>query len=331
MIHGDANYVFHDTVGIVHYANDDALEMALKVGQNNPQAEVFIFHDKPLRHTLFLFKQHDGEFFYYRNGELSVTQSYWRDEGISRFSVHAALYNKYRSSSRGNNGSEPTSEPTRMFLYFGHEIPDSPGFQYDGSYSDSTLTIEKFSHELGSFLYKTTDRTDTSLVSAKIRFDLLLLSTCNNGTPHSVFALSHYARRIIASPTNLHLSYLDIAPFEHLEQHIRENDLGVFAENAALHAFSKLTASVQTVVSVVVYDSDRVGQYVSSVAPTYNKSLSRIEAAPDVLFTRCDCGDIPMYQLPNMNDGVVVYYRPPVFGRDSNKLHHSGWSCWTKE
>lgn len=55
MIHRDANYVFHHTSGVAYHADEVALARARRVALANPQAEVFIFHEKPLRKTLFYF------------------------------------------------------------------------------------------------------------------------------------------------------------------------------------------------------------------------------------------------------------------------------------
>ncbi len=313
IIHGDANYVYHDTVGIAHYADEEALAKAQTVARANPEAEVFIFHDKPLSRTLFFFKRRDGDFYFYRNGELAATHSYWRDEGegAARFAAHGALYNQFRSKSPGS-----LVRPMRMFLYFGHEIPEVEGLHYDASYPDSTLTVTKFSKDLRAFS------------SDSKHFDLAFLSTCFNGTPHSIAALAPHTRYVIASPTNLHLSYLDVAPFEHLENTLGNRDIASFARTVARNAFDKLSASVQTVVSVAVYDVAKVELYTSSIDSAYTAALASIAAAPMLTLAHCDCVEQAPFNSPLMGSGVEVLYRPVKFGRDASKLQHSGWSCW---
>lgn len=326
MIHGDANYVFHDTAGAVHYANEDVLARAKEVALANPQAEVFIFHDMPLNKTLFFFKQHDGEFYYYRNGELEATQQYWRDEGTSRFSVQGALYNAFRSKSDANEAHSQT----KMFLYYGHEIPEEDGQHYDDSYPDSTLTIRKFSNELISFTSQEqiTENMGTGIDSKF--FDLIVMSTCYNGSPRSVAALAPYTRYIIASPTNLHLSYFDLEPFMHLEYADKFNSIDAFADHAAESAYTKLSASVQTVVAVSVYNVLLVGPYLDSIETTYSQILATVNTDPRQIDAHCDCADLAPFNKPLMHNGVKVFYRPPIFGRDAHKIHHSGWSCWTR-
>lgn len=339
VIHGDANYVFHDTVGVAHHANEDVLARAQAVALANPQAEVFIFHDKPLRKTLFLFKQHDGEFYYYRNGELVATREYWRDEGTSRFSVQGALYNAYRSRLDTN----ASKSLTRILLYFGHEIPEFDDQHYDESYPDSTLTIKKFSNALRSFTNQEpgtwnpehgtwnpepgTGNPEHGTSSQY--FDLIVMSTCYNGSPHSIAALAPHSRYIIASPTSLHLSYFDIEIFRHLEQTLGGSSMSVFAQRAAESAYNRLSASVQTVVGVSAYDVSLVIPYTNSIAEIYSQRIATMNTTPNATMAHCDCADLAPFNNPLMHDGVQVLYRPPLFGRDANKILHSGWSCWT--
>lgn len=70
VIHGDGDYLYHDTTGNEYRADEEALAGALRVAEENPNAEVFIFHQQPRRRFLFLFPLPDGEFHYYRNGRL---------------------------------------------------------------------------------------------------------------------------------------------------------------------------------------------------------------------------------------------------------------------
>ena len=43
IIHGDGNYLYHDSRGNAHRADEEALIEATMVAEQNPQAEVFIF------------------------------------------------------------------------------------------------------------------------------------------------------------------------------------------------------------------------------------------------------------------------------------------------
>ena len=77
IIHGDNNYLYHDTAGNEYTADEKVLASAKRVAEKNPFAEVFIFHQKPRSHFLFFFPLRDGEFYYYRNGQLVENESYW--------------------------------------------------------------------------------------------------------------------------------------------------------------------------------------------------------------------------------------------------------------
>jgi len=278
------------------------------VATQNPQAEMFIFHERHRRHALFFFPLRDGKFYYYRNGRLLAEEAYWRDKGQSRFAPEVELYNRFHA--------EEQPQLVRLFLYFGHEIPESNGAGYDASYSNRTFTV----HDLASGLeHITRDST---------KFDLILLSTCFNGTPYTIAALAPYARYIIASPGNLHLSYFDLNPFERLDVRLRDGDVSAFAKKFAHQAFDRLISDVQTEVTVAVYDVGRVQGFLHSVDSVYDHALTTLKGETPASIEHCDCAEDPAYVLPGMSEGVNLFYRPPLFGRSKHKQNHSGWECW---
>jgi hypothetical protein len=309
IIHGDGDYLYHDPHGTAHRADEVAFLEATRVAEQNPQAEVFIFHERPRRHALLLFPLRDGEFYYYRHGRLLAQESYWRDQGQSRFDPEATLYQRFRA------GEQP--QLVRLFLYFGHEIPEFGGAGYDASYSQRTFTVADLADGL-----KRITPDDSS------RFDLLVLSTCFNGTPHTIAALAPYAQTIVASPDNLHLSYFDLQPFEQLDVGLRDGDMAGFAKNFARQAFDRLTEDIQTAVTVAVYDVDRVRGFLHAVDTVYYHTLNTLKGRTPGSIKHCDCADDPIYVLPGMSEGVEVFYRPSRFGRLKQKQNHSGWECW---
>jgi hypothetical protein len=195
-----------------------------------------------------------------------------------------------------------------VFLYYGHEIPESGGPGYDASYPDRIFTIRDLAVGLLGF---TCDFA---------RFDLLVLSTCFGGTPYTIGTLAPSARYIIASPCNLHLSYFDFQSLERLDLNVRDGEVSAFAGRFAHHAFDRLARDLQTEVSVAVYDVDRMRDFLSSVRSEYDRTTTAIE--------HCDCADLPGYELPPMREGVELFYRPARFGRLKQKQGHSGWECW---
>jgi hypothetical protein len=311
IIHGDSDYLYHDPQSNARRADQEAFLAATKVAERNPQAEVFIFHERARRHTLVLFPHRDGKFYYYRNGQLLAQESYWRDQGEARFDPEVTLYHRFHM------GAQP--QAVRFFFYFGHEIPEFGGTGYDASYSQRTFTVPDLADGL-----KQIASDDSS------KFDLLVLSTCFNGTPHTITALAPYARTIIASPDNLHLSYFDLQPFEQLEVGLQDGNVAGFAKKFAQQAFDRLTEDIQTAVTVAIYDVDRVQGYIDSVESVYNQALTSLAGLTTGSIKHCDCADDPVYVLPGMSEGVEVLYRPPRFGRSKQKQIHSGWECWMR-
>jgi hypothetical protein len=311
IIHGDGEYLFHDTNGNEYSADDEALAEVIKVAQQNPQAEVFIFHQKPKRHFLFFFPLKDGEFYYYRNGRLIAIESYWREQGQPPLDLEAELYRRYRGNTE--------RKMVRIFLYCGHEIPEFGGAGYDASYPDRPFTIHDLAGTLAGF---TRDST---------KFDLALLSTCFGGTPYTIGTVGQFARYIIASPGNLHLSYFDLQPLERLDLSLGDGDPHAFAERFARRSFDRLTREIQTAVSVGVYDVDRGQEFLRSVHGTYEKTLNILKGMGEnsmTMMEHCDCADLPAYDLPTIKEGVDVFYRPARFGRSRHKQTHSGCECW---
>jgi len=313
IIHGDGGYFYHDTNGNEYKADEVTLEKAKRIAQQNFNAEVFIFHQKPKRHFLFFFPIKDGEFYYYRNGQLAANETYWRDQEESNFENELDYYRRFHVSNK--------NELVNILLYFGHEIPELGGVGYDESYPDRAFNIKHLASGL------------KNLTSDSTKFDLMILSTCFGGTPYTISNLMPYAKYIIASPENLHLSYFEINLLERLDFNLHERDIYTFAKRFAQQAFEKLTSEIQTAVSVAVYDIDRVQDYYQSVYKIYENDLTTLRGKSRVYpatVERCDCADIAEYVLPTINDRVDVFYRAARFGRSKHKESHSGWQCWRK-
>lgn len=311
VIHGDGDYLYHDTTGNEYRADEEALAGAIRVAEQNPNGEVFIFHQKPRRHFLFLFPLPDGEFHYYRNGRLFAKESYWRDQDTKHDSPEVGLYRGFRAENRRG--------VTGMFVYCGQEIPEFGGAGYNRSYPDRPFTVDDFADGLKGF-------TDDS-----VRFDLLVLSSCFGGTPYTIGALGSSARYIVASPDNLHLSYFDLRALERLDVGLRDGNMSAFAVRFARQSFDRLTESVQTAVSLAVYDVDRVQGFLSSVEGVYDDMVAAGQGetrSSSATLEHCDCAEIARYVQPTMSDGVEVFYRPARFGRLKDKQNHSGWECW---
>lgn len=310
IIHGDGDYLYHDTGGNEYRADEEALAAAKRVAERNPLAEVFIFHQKPRRRFLFFFPLRDGAFSYYRNGRFILEEPYWRDEGGSPLDPEVTLFHRFRA--------DTLREEATVFLYFGHEIPEFGGGGYHASSPDRSFTVQDLAGGLQGF------------VPRSGRFDLMVLSSCFGGTPYTIGTLGPFARTIIASPDNLHLSYFDLQSLERLDLSLGDRDVPAFAQRFACQAFERLERDVQTAVSVAVYDVDRVRNFIRDVDTVYGATLAALEGTTQATAAigHCDCADLPSYVRPAMSEGVEVFYRPARFGRSKNKQEHSGWGCW---
>ncbi len=311
VIHGDGDYLYHDTSGNEYLADEEALAQAKRVAQQNPYAEVFIFHQRPRQYFLFFFPVRDGEFYYYRNGRLIKNELYWRDQEQSHLYPEVDLYRLFHQSNPHKKVS--------VFVYCGHEIPEFGGLGYDESYPDRKFTVD----DLASGL--------KALTSDSSRYDLTILSTCFGGTPYTIGKLGLYTRTIIASPDNLHLSYFDFHSLERLDFSLQDGDVPAFAKRFAHQSFDRLTMNIQTAVSVAVYDIESVQKFLNSVQNDYNNTLISLKGMTQAnlaAMEHCDCADLPAYQISTMNNGVDVFFRPARFGRLKNKQNHSGWECW---
>lgn len=307
IIHGDGDYLYHNTLGEARRADEDILARAQDVARRLPNAEVTIFHQIARRHVLFVVPRKDGRAFYYRQGKLLGTASYWRDQGDSRFAPETRLYEKFAG------GQSPA--PVRLFLYFGHELPELNLEGYDASYPGRRVSIDDLAQGLRTF------------TGASGKMDLVVLGTCFGGTPHTIDALAPYARTIVASPGDLHLSYFDLEPLETIDIQPVDGAVAAFANRFARHAFERLTNEVQTVTSVVVYDVNATNAFRASVAGAYDRTLTMANGMP-ASANHCDCADDSTYVRPGMGSGLTVLYRAPRFGRMKNDKHHSGWECW---
>ena len=308
IIHGDGDYLYHDALGNARRADEDVLAKAQTVAEQNPNANVYIFHEIERRHVLYLIPRRDGRAYIYERGRLVAQKSYWRDQGASRFDPEVRLYEEFAGG--------PDRPPVQLFFYFGHELPEFDGAGYDASYAARRVTIQDLAQGIG----------DIAGDSTKI--DVVALATCFGGTPYTIGALAPYARYIIASPDNLHLSYFDLAPLASLDIASGDGAVAAFADRFARNAFDQLANEVQTVVSVAVYDANDVRAFVASVADAYDRTLATTNGTSPAPVEHCDCADDSTYALPGMSDGVTVLYRGPRFGRAKHKQQHSGWECW---
>jgi hypothetical protein len=336
VIHGDADYVYHDSAGRRRLADRDALAQAMEVGRGARAAEVLIFHQEPRRHR---WSAPGGTAYRYRGGALVETRRYARtgpgsasdspgESGADDvFSAEAALYGRSDAAAR-EAGADSVA---RIFVYFGHEIPASGGLGYSRSLPREGFTLAGFARGLARF--------GGEPVGAAKPFALIVLSACRGGTPATTSALFPYADRVLAAPTELHLSYLDtralIPPFADADWRgdgdasAPHTPVESAARRVLDESFARLSASTQAPVALALYDARKAAAYLDGAPALRNQGKDPASARdPRLPHTAWrDCGEDPGFGPGGEEAGAQVRYRPGRFGRLKAKQGHSGWEC----
>lgn len=297
MIHADANYLYHED-GESKKANEEALKESIATAKKAKHGEVFIFHQKPERKAFLFFPKKDRVFYHYKKGVLIEKGNYSPIDG--GLSAEAQIY-QTRSLKKDRK---------EYFMYFGHEIPTFKDRNYHRSMPDMNFDTDLFSNDLKKF---------------SSSFDVTILSTCNNGNPHMIDKLQSVSDVVIASPQNLHLSYMSMEKFDLLEKNESIPNL-IFADFFAKHAFKKLSSTVSTMVTITTYWIEKFDEKLPALSKGYEDHLRKTSAKPR--FTdNIDCAKIPLLSSSINSNGIILYYKPPAFGRKANLESHSGWGC----
>ncbi|MDQ3002024.1 MAG: hypothetical protein M3Y08_12290 [Fibrobacterota bacterium] len=340
VIHGDAGYTYYDETGERRFADREAVAQAEEVARNSPAAEVFIFHQKPSTFLWFL-RGADGMMRHYRGGKLLRTTAYQKETREDDLESEAALFHRHAAfpapeACPAKSVAHPKGGPARFFLYFGHEIPVTEEVSYSRSHPDMAFSMSSFARGLAKF-------GGPGCSHAK-PFSLIVLSACHGGTPTATSALTPYTSYLLASPGDLHLSYLDTRS---LARAARESPVpfetahaGVWARAIALESFERLRETTSTAITLSLYDTDAASAFLDSrreawQAQTAPAGMRVMTSAPkqyrDLRPTAPplyrDCAENPAFGLGGEEAGVTVYYHAPRFGLDKSKLFHSGWEC----
>jgi hypothetical protein len=282
-IHGDGDYLYHDNLGNKMFSDQMILQQAIENAEKGINSEYFIFHLKPERRFLFFFPTEESDFYHYREGKLINQLKYFRYEPVDGHSAESHLIT--------NSSSDSADKKRNILLYYGHEIPLEESYGYNYSFRSVPFGLESFSGRLKELL----------TVLEITRFDLLILSTCNNGSPAFISELSSLADFIVAAPGDLHLSQMNSSSLLMLEDD-PNIETKTLAGHFAATAFNTLTQNALTEIVIAVYDTRPLTQ------------------GND--FTQNACEDSV---LPDGN--IRVFFQPAKFGRDKNKAAHTGWYC----
>ncbi len=310
-IHADADYLFHDPNGQPVRANSQVLETALEVAKNAQLGEVFIFYQQPEKKILGLFPRKSNMLYHYVNGKKTTQVKYRHSDGDEDFlTTEAQLYNQYHFH------SEDRSQQN-YFLYFGHEIPNEEGTSYHQSLPNIRVNTSSFAEGIQHFL-----------LTDQEQFDLVVLSTCNNGTPAMAYYLAPFTNHLLASPQNLHLSHIDTEGLQLLEDNPETSSRKV-AHSLADNTFQRLKKEIQTTITLAEYDLKPVRKYISDLydLTTAFEDSTRLNPYRENI----DCAQFPFFNAEKYTQGIKTWYRPAKFGRNATSTTgHSGWGCKPK-
>ena len=317
VIHGDAGYTWYDTAGKRHSADLEALDQAARVARQSPAAEVFIFHQKPKR-ILGIFPGADGTLSLYRHGRLVLSRNYDRPVRENPLFGEAKLFHALAAGPRGPTGTGRVE--ARVFSYFGHEIPDTPGIAYSRSRHDTGLAIQSFAHGLGLFA-------SSGNASEGKAFELVILSACHGGTPGATRALAPYASWLLAAPGELHLSYLDTRALSEMADAgappLQAGEIGTWGRIIASESFERLKKTTVTEITLSLYDTERAEAWLEA-RPARAEESHPGSGKPSAYR---DCGSDPGFGAGGEDAGVMIFHQAPRFGRDKSKVFRSGWEC----
>lgn len=350
VIHGDADYVYHDAVGSRRLADADAVAQAQEVARNALAAEVFIFHQRPRWH-LWRNPAPDGMAWHYRRGELMHERAYSREGTDHDFAAEESLYKRWADKASlprqacaaadapaAMDTSAPSGaamdqavipEPVRLFAYFGHEIPVVGGRGYSRSHPRQEFSLPRFTRGLERFAGPPCSRSKA--------YSLVVLSSCRGGTPAVSKALFPYSDWLLASPTELHLSFLDTRAFipllatagsaEAWAPGPRRIRVEASAERMLRESFGRLGERTQAPISLALYDAEKATAYLEERPAAWSAAS---EPAPGIRMAPLawrDCADDPDFGHGGEAAGTRVLYRPGRFGLLKAKNAHSGWEC----
>jgi hypothetical protein len=306
-IHADSDYLFHDPSGNAIRDNKHKQLQAIKLAENAESGEYFIYIQNPERKRLGLFPVKNSHLYHYRNGFLKNLVKYRHiDKKEGFLSTEADLYYAVRSNSAGVVNQ-------KYMLYFGHEIPDGTGVKYHTTLPGIQVNTISFAAGIQNLL-----------VNDHQKFDLVVLSTCNNGNPAMVSNLLPFTRILLASPQNLHLSHIDSETLGLLESSpgVNPHELAL---SMADQTFNRLQSEVQTAITLTVYDLEILSVHESEIQ-AFTSEYYRSDQL-NIYSENIDCKSVSYFDSTIFDSGIHTWFKPTRFGRFSSMSIHTGWGC----
>lgn len=298
VVHGDAGYLYHTPDGTAHRADTETLREAFAAARSMPRAEVFVVHKRPHDPLLGLLPRDDGTLYHFRRGRL-VRRTTYDQRRRAPLAAEAALLRDHRAP-------VPDSTLFTAALYYGHAVPERTRPGYHRSRPGVPLGVKGLARGLGR------------LSPSDDRFDAVVLSTCDGGTPHTIAALAPQARSVLAAPGDLHLSFIDADLLSTVADVTSPEE---WTHRFAERAFGRLTGRVATAVTLATYDADRTAPAARRLADRVRPDTSTAPTGARHIDCRRALG------VPVDTAGVRVWHRPARFGPRADRATHSGWAC----
>jgi hypothetical protein len=165
--------------------------------------------------------------------QCSLAAAYDPEKNEAFLATEAQLMNQFRAQNR-------TDKHQSYFLYFGHEIPMESNIAYHHTLRQIDVNLTSFAKGIQNFL-----------ISDEERFDLVVLSTCNNGTPAMAELLMPFTDVILASPQNLHLSHFDSDKMNLLESDPDTTPKQI-ARSMAEQTYQRLDTTIHTTITLAI-------------------------------------------------------------------------------
>lgn len=306
-IHADSDYLYHTTEGEPVKGNSEVLATAIDIGETARSGEVFIYYQRPEKKLIGLFPLKSSRFHYYKNGKLVKRLKYRHADKDEIFlTTEVQLMKQFRTRNRG-------SAHQNYFLYFGHEIPSVKGIVYHRTLPHIEVNAFSLAKGLQNFLLNDEDR-----------YNLVVLSTCNNGTPSMAELLMPFSDAMLASAQNLHLSHFDTDSLNLLESKPEISPIQI-ARSMAQQTFNRMEATIYTTITFSLYNFDEVQSYIRSLSSI--TLANRVSGRKEQFQDNVDCAENTAFEPELYRRGVETWYKPAKFGRQTGQTSHSGWGC----
>jgi hypothetical protein len=104
-------------------------------------------------------------------------------------------------------------------------------------------------------------------------------------------------------------------------------DIYHFASDTVQRAFTILKEKTKTMITIALYDTEKVKPYLDSIHEVYLSPFESAEMGTEPAVEFYDCFDSTDLRGENADMGIDIFYQAPRFGREKNKDAHSGWEC----